>query len=397
MEYLLNKSQLILNSTKLNFKRYLYRQINWDARLIGIKGARGTGKTTLLLQRLKELKLSSSKAVYFSLDDLYFTGNSLFEIVHQFYQQGGKYLFLDEVHKYKDWSALIKNLYDTYHDLNIVFTGSSIIDISKEEGDLSRRAVMYELNGLSYRKYLIYTGINELPQLSLSELLDTNVLHEKLSLNDFRPLQYFQQYLKLGYYPFFKEDESGYSRKIHQLIRTIVEYDMAELKDFDIRNAKKMLQLLYVISQSVPFKPNMSELARKSGIHRNSIASYLHYLEQARLIRMLYPLGTSTSILQKPEKIFLDNTNFADVLSMGNPDKGNTRETFVLNQLSVNHVVNYTKAGDFVVDDQLIFEVGGKNKNRAQINDFENAYIIKDDIEFSLGKTIPMWMIGLLY
>jgi uncharacterized protein len=264
---LLEQSEHLLAHTLLDFKRFLYNNISWKNRLIGIKGARGTGKTTMLLQWLKEQKMPAHKAAYFSLDDLYFTQHSLKETVEIFYKQGGKILVLDEVHKYKNWSKEIKNSYDFYPDLKIVFTGSSIIDISKQEGDLSRRALMYELPGLSYREYLAMKKIITFPAIGLTELIKDAAKIKKQFPKNFRPLAHFNDYLIYGYYPFVLEDTASIHQRINQLVRTIVEFDMAELKDFDIRNAKKLLQLIYVIAQQVPFKPNITALATKTGIH----------------------------------------------------------------------------------------------------------------------------------
>jgi predicted AAA+ superfamily ATPase len=397
MNTLLEQSERLIASTNLDFKRYLFNVIRWDSRLIGVKGARGTGKTTLLLQWIKEQNLATEKAAYFSLDDLYFTEHSLKDTVAQFYKNGGSVLALDEVHKYKNWSLEIKNVYDFFPDLKIIFTGSSIIDISKQEGDLSRRALMYELPGLSYREYLLMLGIIDLSVISLDELLFDPVAIKKKIPQGFRPLEHFRNYLNYGYYPFGLEDISSVHQRINQLIRTIVEVDMAELKDFDIRNAKKLLQLVYVIAQQVPFKPNISSLSAKIGIHRNSLNNYLYYLEQAKIISLLFPAGNSTAMLQKPEKIFLNNTTLLGALAEHQANIGTVRETFFLSQLQPLHKVQLPKQGDFFVNGKYTFEVGGKGKGQKQLSGIENAWVVKDDIEFPMMKTIPLWMFGLLY
>lgn len=397
MDTILEQSEFILNNTTLDFNRFLFNGIKWNNRLIGIKGARGTGKTTLSLQWLKQQDLPVSKAAYFSLDDLYFTNHSLKETVAQFHKHGGKILVLDEVHKYKNWSTEIKNIYDVYTDIKIIFTGSSIIDISKQEGDLSRRALMYELPGLSYREFLSLKYKLQLPVFSLNEILkDASILKKQLS-DSFRPLEYFNEYLRTGYYPFMIEDAETVHQKINQLIRTIVEYDMAELKEFDVRNAKKILQLMYVIAQQVPFKPNLVALAEKTNIHRNSLNHYLHYLEQAKLISLLQPAGKSTSVLQKPEKIYLNNTNLLYALAEQQVDKGNLRETFFLSQLNAVSKIAMPKQGDFFVDNKYTFEVGGKDKSKRQITGVKNAWVVKDDLEFPVGNELPLWMFGFIY
>ena len=394
---LLEQSERLVSNVSLDFKRYLFDFIKWENRLIGIKGARGTGKTTLLLQWIKEQNLPTEKAAYFSLDDLYFTKNSLKETVSQFYKNGGLILVLDEVHKYKNWSQEIKNCYDFFPDLKIIFTGSSIIDITKQEGDLSRRALLYELVGLSFREYLKMLKIIDLPVFSIDDLLFNSAEIKKKIPKDFRPLNYFGNYLNYGYYPFGLEDTSSVHQRINQLIRTIVEIDMAELQDFDIRNAKKLLQLIYVIAQQVPFKPNISNLAIKTRIHRNSLNNYLYYLEKAKVISLLFPTGNSIATLQKPEKIVLNNTTLLNALSEEKPLIGTVRETFFVSQLLTFHKVNLSKQADFLVNDKYTFEIGGKSKGQKQIEGIENAWIVKDDIELPLLNTIPLWLIGLLY
>lgn len=394
---LLEQSERLVASVSQDFKRYLFDTIKWNNRLIGIKGARGTGKTTLLLQWIKEQKLPAEKGAYFSLDDLYFTNHSLKETVSAFYKNGGQILVLDEVHKYKNWSLEIKNAYDFYPELKIIFTGSSIIDIAKQEGDLSRRALLYELVGLSFREYLSMMQIVDLPILNLKDLLhNPSEIKRKIPQN-FRPQEHFGNYLNYGYYPFGLTDTSTVYQRINQLIRTIVEIDMAELKDFDIRNAKKILQLIYVIAQQVPFKPNLSSLASKTNIHRNSLNNYLHYLEQAKIITLLFPAGNSIAVLQKPEKIVLNNTTLLHALAEEKSVIGSVRETFFVSQLQTHNKVQLPKQGDFIIDNQYTFEVGGKGKGQKQILGIENAWIVKDDIEFPLLNTIPLWMFGLLY
>ncbi|MFD2034287.1 ATP-binding protein [Belliella marina] len=397
MEDIIINSENLIEEVSLNFKRYLYTQINWNNRLIGIKGARGTGKTTMLLQMLKASNLRMSEKAYFTLDDIYFLGNSLLETGKLFYQQGGKLLVLDEVHKYPSWSQEIKNLYDRYRDLQIVFTGSSIVDISTREGDLSRRALMYELQVLSYREYLHYQYGMGYPVLKLEELLNSKESIRSLFPKDFKPLANFRGYLKFGYYPYQTEDRLGYFQRLRQQSRLIVEYDMAELKGFDIRHAKKMLQLLFVVAQQVPFKPNINKLAEKTGIHRNSINNYLYFLEEARLLSLLQASGSSAALLQKPEKIFMENSNLLYALSEDAPEIGSVREVFFHNQVSAKHKLSMPKSGDFLIDWKYVVEMGGKNKDSRQILDLPNSWLVKDDLEYPVGKSIPLWLFGFLY
>ena len=386
-----------LQKIKLDFFRSLYKNIDWNSRLIGIKGARGTGKTTMLLQYLIQLDLPKTQKLYISLDDIYFTNHSLVEVGKAFYLQGGKILALDEVHKYPNWSQEIKNLYDRYNDLKIIFTGSSIVDITKNEGDLSRRAVMYELKGLSFREYLDLVEDIRFNELSLEEILDEDFVFSELFPSDFKTYEYFNKYLKTGYYPFFLESKITYYQRLKQLVRLVVELDMAEIKGLDIRQSKKILQLLYIISQQVPFSPNLSDLARKTTIHRNSLNDYLYYLEEARLLYLLQLKNYSVASLQKPEKIYLNNTNLLYALSEDNPNSGTIREVFFYNQLAGLHQISQSKEADFLVDNKYTFEIGGKNKTMTQIKDVENSWLVKDDIIQPTGRTIPLWMFGFLY
>lgn len=397
MNILLEQSEHLVNATQLDFKRSLFGKVKWNNRLIGIKGARGTGKTTLALQWLKTQKLPAEKAAYFSLDDLYFTSNSLKETIADFHKKGGKILVLDEVHKYKNWSGEIKNIYDFYPGIKIVFTGSSIIDISRQQGDLSRRAIMYELPGLSYREFLSMNHGIHLPALTLEEILEGEVNRKKFSSAAFRPLEFFEEFLQVGYYPFMVEDKETVHLRINQLIRTIIEYDMTELQDFDLRNARKLLQLLYVIAQQVPFKPNLTALAAKTDIHRNSLNNYLQYLEQAKLISLLQAAGKSTATLQKPEKIYLHNTNLLYAIAEQQVDEGNLRETFILSQMNVVGKVHLPKQGDFLVNNKFTLEVGGKQKSGKQLSGVKNGRVVRDDMEYPTADYIPLWMFGLLY
>ena len=399
MEYLYETSDTLIRraSTEKPFRRYLYKRIHWYSRLIGIIGARGTGKTTLLLQYLGERAPKAPEGVYLSLDDLWFTSNTLSTTVAELYKSGARILVLDEVHKYKGWSQELKMLYDRYPELQVLFSGSSIIDISRQQHDLSRRAVLYELHGVSYREYLRLKHGYNFEAIPLTSVLSRSAETASGFPVTFRPLQHFPHYLQFGFYPFFLEDEPTYSLRLNQLIRTIVNYDMAEMEGFDVRNAQKMLQLLGVIAQSVPFKPNISALYEKSGISRVTLINYLHLLDQARLISLLYPAGKSTSVLQKPEKVLIQNPNLMYVLSQGSPDTGSLRESFALQQLRVLHQVAYPSKGDFLIDDTVTFETGGPDKTQKQLSGVEQGYIISDRLEYPTANRIPLWLLGMLY
>ena len=381
----------------MEWERFLAGNIDWNDRLIGIFGARGTGKTTLILQQLKKTYGIGKDAIYASLDDIFFTSNQLVDIVESFRQHGGRILYLDEVHKYPNWAREVKNLYDLYKELKIVFTGSSIIDLLKQNVDLSRRAILYELPGLSYREYLQFTGVRNLDKLSLKDILTRHMEITAEITSSFRPLQHFSEYLQYGYYPFFEENPRTYPIRVEQMIKLILETDLQFLKGFDPHNSRKIHQLLYILSANVPFKPNISKLSEKIGIHRNTLTQYIHYLEKARLINIASNMGKSISTLQKPDKIFLENPNLYHILSE-NLDKGSLREAFFLNQIkNAGYNISLPKVGDFLVNEKYTFEVGGSKKQSKQIYGIENSFIAADDIETGAYNKIPLWLFGLLY
>ena len=397
MENLKVKSNLVVQGQSVEIIRDQSRVIDWNDRLIGILGARGTGKTTLLLQRLKAQYGFSNDSMYITMDDIYFTSNLLSDFALQFRQQGGKILFIDEVHKYPDWAREIKNIYDFYKDLKIVFTGSSIIDISRQNADLSRRAVQYELTGLSFREFLNFSGVAKLDAIPLKDILERHVeIAHELILN-FKPLKYFSDYLKFGYYPFFVENVNTYHMRIEKVVRLIIEEDLQFISGFNPHHSRKVYQLLYILATNVPFKPNISKLAKKTDISRNVIVEYLHYLDSARLINALSAAGRSTSILQKPDKIFLENTNLLYALTPENVDMGTMRETFFMSQLkNAKHEVKLPLKSDFFIDDTYTFEIGGKTKSAKQVAAVKHSFIAADDMETGVGNKIPLWLFGML-
>lgn len=397
MEKLLLRSAESVANTALNFQRYIAGEIHWDWRMVGIKGARGVGKTTLLLQQLKRRHGISPAAIYLSLDDIYFTEHRFIEVVEQLQTRGVTHFYLDEVHKYPDWARELKNIYDRFPALSIAFTGSSILEINKLEVDLSRRAVMYELRGLSFREYMELTGVAALPPLTLDDLTQR---HTELALDlsrPFKPLQFFGDYLRQGYYPYFIENQATYLQRLTQTVQLAVETDLNFIEGASVRNARKILQLLYVIATSVPFKPNVAQLGDRLGIERNTLLRYLHYLEKANLLLFLNAQNKGVSLLQKPDKIYLENTNLAYALAPETPDAGNLRETFFFNQVRQKYPVAYAERGDFRVADRYTFEVGGRNKKSAQIRDLPEAYLAVADLETGIGNQIPLWLFGLLY
>lgn len=396
MEDLNQKSKLIVSSTSLKMIRSKYDEIDWDSRLVGILGARGTGKSTLVLQYLKKAYGLSDRAAYWSLDDIYFSNHSLIETIESFYHFGGRFLVLDEVHKYPTWARELKNAYDFYKELKVVFTGSSVIDMLKLDVDLSRRAVLYDLTGLSFREYLNFTKNIQLPIFQLNEIISNHVDIANSILEKINPLAEFEDYIKFGYYPFFMEGTKTYHLRIEQIIRMTIETELQFIEGMDIHKTKRIHQLLGLIAQSVPFKPNVAKLSEKIGIHRNTLTTYLHYLEKARIINSLFAEGKSTSILQKPDKVYLENTNISYALAGANLDIGNLRETFFYSQVAERHQLSLPKNGDFLLDDKFTIEVWGKNKTDFQIKGELNSFLAIADLPIGSFNRIPLWLFGFI-
>jgi hypothetical protein len=397
MDRIKEKSNQLVASTATTFVRYLMSEIDWRWRLTGVLGARGTGKTTMLLQHLKMNHGVSDEAIYISLDDLYFSQNSLTETAQNFVNKGGKYMYIDEVHKYRNWSVELKNLYDSYPNLNLYFTGSSVVEMLKQDVDLSRRAVTYHLNGLSFREFVILNSGISLSPIGINEIL-TNHTHIASELvQHIKPLALFDTYLKYGYYPFYFENKALYYRRLEQILKQVIENDLNFIDGYDPRNAFKVKQLLYIIAESVPFKPNTVKISERIGIHRNTLVNYLYYLEKAQVINLLHHSGKSTGILQKPEKIYLNNTNLSYLLSEQAPNKGSMRETFFMNQVGALHPIKATANGDFEVNNRWVFEVGGKNKSRRQLPNNDDSFTAVDEVEIGAYNKVPLWLFGFLY
>ena len=398
MELLRQKHINVLKGISLSFQRYLLSKLPWDERLIGIKGARGVGKTTLLLQYIKlHYGIITDKALYISLDELYFTEHNLTDFVSEFVAKGGEHLFLDEVHKYKNWSIELKNIYDSYPKLRIVFTGSSLLEILNARSDLSRRALVYTMQGLSYREFLNFYYKTNFKALKLSDILDNHVKIAEGITTEIKVLKHFHNYLKIGYFPFYNKNETLYYRRLQEIINMILEVELPLLRNTDISIISKIKQLLYVISQSVPYKPNISALANKIKTTRKTLLEYLHYLNDAGVLKSLNKDNFGVSVLQKPEKLYFENTNYLYAIMGAEPNIGSVREMFFLNQLSQKYTVTYPERGDFKVEDSYIFEVGGKAKTNKQIVDLKNAFIAADDIEFGYENKLPLWLFGFLY
>lgn len=399
MEKIIEKFRSKLNQTSLGFIRSLMDHINWESRMIGIKGARGVGKTTLMLQYIKKHYEHDPSVLYASLDDIWFSGNKLVDMADRFAKQGGKVLFLDEVHKYPEWSRELKNIYDDFPELKIVFTGSSLLEILNSRADLSRRAVVYTMQGLSFREYLnLETGL-KLNAYTLDDIILNHLNYSGEITSLLKPLKYFQRYLQAGYYPFYREIPELYFVRLGETINMIIEIELPLLRGVDISYSSKLKQMLLIISESAPFIPNISKLSERIGINRNTFISYLNFLMEAGLLRNLYRDAHGITRLQKPEKVFLENTNIAHALGIQFPDKGNLRETFFANQLSYTHPLTIPEKGDFMTSDGRVFEIGGVNKDNRQFNkdNIKNGFIASDDIEFGNRNKIPLWMFGFLY
>ena len=398
MEKMIERFRKKIAATDLRFVRSLESKINWDARLVCIRGSRGTGKTTLMLQHIKKAFAGDlGKVVYVSLDNLYFADNSLIDFVDSFVKRGGEYLFLDEVHKYPDWSRVIKNIYDDYPELHVAFTGSSLLEILNARSDLSRRALVYNLQGLSFREYLKLVADADFPILTLDEILSDN---EKLSaeiVSKIKPFMYFDGYLKNGYYPYFLEGIDDYYSRLNETVNMVLEIELPLLRKIDVSYLVKIKKLLTAIGKSAPFIPNVSELSSHIQISRQTLLQYLQYLEESKLIFQVFKESRGFGTLEKPDKIFLENTNLMFLLGKTETNIGNVRETFAFNQLSCNHEVLFSEQSDFFIDKKYTFEVGGKNKKRKQIRDVPDSYILADDIEFGTERRIPLWLLGFLY
>lgn len=389
-----------IRNINLTFVRSIDKKINWNSRLIGIKGARGCGKTTLLLQHLKKNHMdlvSSGKALYASLDNIWFSKNSLLDLADSFSKNGGKILYLDEVHKYEDWPIYIKNIYDDYPELQVVFTGSSLLQILDARADLSRRPVMYKMQGLSFREFLnIKTG-NDFQTLALEEILFNHSKHSFDICRKVKPFEYFDEYLKIGYYPFFMEGLDTYYIKLEETVNMILEIELPLLRKIEISYVPKLKKLLAIIAESSPFTLNTSKLSGVMELNRTTFLSYLKSLTDAKLIDSLFKNLKGVSSLQKPDKIFLENTNLMYLYQGEKVDTGNVRETFLVNQLSYNQTVELSEVSDFYVNDKYTIECGGKSKTGEQIKSLENAFVAADGIETGAGSKIPLWLFGFLY
>lgn len=390
METLASTYKQLVKNVNTDFVRYIHDEIAWRSRLVAILGARGVGKTTLILQHIK-LHDNIDDSLFVTADDFYFSSHRLYDLAVEFSQNGGKNLYIDEIHKYDGWSTEIKNIYDKIPDLKVVYTGSSVLDLEKGGADLSRRKLEYLMPGLSFREYLNISQNMNLPVYSLDEILAGKV---EIPHEGFKPLQYFKEYLKTGYYPFFTDNE--YFMRLRGVLKQVVEIDIPTFAKMQVATGYKLKKLLYVIAQSSPFKPNNAKLERDLQISRNTLPDYFEYLEKAGLIALLREKAFGIKLLEKVEKVYLNNTNIAYGLAENTPDIGTIRETFFFSMMRVKYFISSSEVADFEVEGKT-FEIGGKSKSKKQIKGVADSYIVKDDIEYAFQNIIPLWMFGFVY
>ena len=389
MERLQATFDKLLRETTSTFHRYMYYHIDWEARIVGLLGPRGVGKTTMVLQYIKE-NLPREQTLYVVAEDLYFSQHTLVDMADAFARTGGKHLFIDEIHKYKVWSRELKLIYDYHSELHIFFTGSSVLDISKGVADLSRRVLTFEMQGLSYREYLKLFHEIELPTYNLQQILSQQVVLPQ----GFLPLQHFADYLKQGYYPF---RDNNFNRYIMQMVNATLDVDIAQYADLTPATIRKLKRLLAIIAQAAPFKPNFTQIGGQLEVSRNNISDLCAWLEKAGLIGQLRDSTGGMQGLGKVDKVYLDNTALIYVLGNENTEIGTIRETFFFNQMRVSHDITSSPVSDFLIDGEYTFEVGGKKKKQKQIRSVEQGYVVKDDIETGYGNIIPLWQFGLTY
>lgn len=398
MQNLFRYSSALVSNTDLTFTRYLIDRIGWDDQLIGITGARGIGKTTLMLQRIKKSFGNTPEALYISLDNFYFLSKNLFDLAEEFVMNGGKYLFVDEVHRYPTWATEMKNIYDTFPKLKVIFSGSSALQIHKAEADLSRRASLYKLVAMSFREHIEITTGKKFDNYSFNDLILNHIDIATQIVEQIKPIVLFKEYILGGSYPFYHESPEMFQQKLISTVNTILENDLPAIEHFTystIVNTKKVLAL---IADSVPFKPNITELGRKTGISRDVLLRIIDLLEKSGLLLLVRQNSIPTGYLTKPEKIYLNNTSLLYGLTLNqSPEIGTLRETFFANQLMENHLVNTSTKGDFLIDNKYVFEVGGRNKKSAQITGVADSYLVQDDIEIGYKNIIPLWLFGFLY
>jgi predicted AAA+ superfamily ATPase len=395
LDILLENSTRLIVGCESSYKRYFAKSIDFSQKMIGIIGARGVGKTTAILQHFKELEVPFNQKLYISADMIEIADMSLFEIARVFELHGGKVLAIDEIHKHKNFELELKNIYDRLQ-LNIIFSGSSAIKLEHSKADLSRRATMYHVQGLSYREFLELKLDISLPSYELEDMIQNHTQIASSMLNKFKPLEYFKEYLSVGYYPFYFEDKKRYLDKLETTINTVIEVDLPSIFTLKYENIANLKKLVKMICYSKPYTINISELSKKVGISRDKLYMYIDYLSRGSIFLPIRAKSRGDSIFVKPAKLYLHNANLYHAYCK-NAENGTIRETFFANMLNQRYEIMHTKIGDFMIDEKYIFEVGGKNKSFNQIKDIPNSFVVADDIEIGFGGKIPLWLFGFLY
>ncbi len=397
MDKIRQEHNQFLQNLVTSFHREIQQEIGWDERLLFIKGARGVGKTTLILQYIKQTYDFDTKALYVSMDSLNTANYTLLDIAKQHSNLGGTHLFIDEIHKYDRWSIELKNIYDLYQNLHVVVSGLSILDLYKGNADLSRRAITHVLQGLSLREFLNIQNDLVLQRYTLAEIIKDHVkiVHEILKVTN--PLQYFKDYLAYGYYPFYLQGVKYFHQKLNNTINQIIEVDIPTLFNLEVSNISKIKKLLYHIATTAPFQPNSTKLAASLDLNRQTLNTYLQYLQEGQILQLLWDSTKAYSLISKPDKIYLQNPNLCHLVPPDQKNIGSLRETFFMNQVNTNHRVSTAQKGDFLVDDIYIFEVGGEKKRFNQIADLPDSYLAIDNELIGTGNKIPLWLFGFLY
>lgn len=396
MQHLVEHYNRLLAEEVSPFTRYLYESINWDNRLILIKGARGVGKTTMLLQHIRRTFSDTSKALYASADHIWFANHTLLDLAEYHYTHGGTHLFIDEIHKYKDWQREIKNIYDFYPQLKVVITGSSILKLEHAIGDLSRRCRVYTMQGLSFREYLKLENVADFSVISFEDILKNHITIAAQLTSKVRLLGYFADYLQKGFYPFYRDEGDGAIDRLMRVINTVLNEDIPAVAQIEFDTLYKMRQLLGILAEQSPYTLNVSALARTLDTSNAQVMKLMDLLNKATIIRRLYQKDTGMKMMVKPEKILFDNTNIMHALST-NTDLGTLRETFFSCMLSKDHSISMPQAGDLIVDKKYLFEVGGRSKGYKQIANIPDSYVVNDGVDIGFENKIPLWLFGMLY
>jgi predicted AAA+ superfamily ATPase len=395
LDKLFTKSAQILKLQNYTYKRYFYERIDFDDKMVGILGSRGVGKTTVIVQYLNSLDIPKHKKLYFSADSIMTSSLSLYDIADEFCKSGGSVLAIDEIHKYKDFEKELKEIYD-FLDLKVIFSGSSALQLEHKKADLSRRAVLYRVKGMSFREFLEMKLDINFDSYTLEELLQNHIDIADTITNKIKPFEYFKEYLEYGYYPYYFENSATYSIKLEETINTVIESDLPIIFKIEPQNIQKLKQLVSLICTSKPYELNITKLSQKIGINRNTLYQYIYYLSMGNIFAPLKANAKGDTIFSKPQKLYLNNPNLS-FSYCGSNEIGTLREQFFLCMVGETHILSYPPKGDFLVDETYTFEIGGKDKSFSQIKDVPNSYVVSDGIEVGFGNKVPLWLFGFLY